>query len=91
LVGEALIASQHQSVPPEAATEFRKIRHEISAHGGAFEMNEGFDQEHEGVDDHTILALPNTSDDDVERDMPELTEEILARMFANMMEHGLAV
>jgi hypothetical protein len=91
LVGEGLIESHGRPIPPEAATEFPKIRKGIAAHGAAFEMKEEFYQEHEDEVDDNILAFPDRLDEDVDGDVPELTEEILARMFANMREHGIAV
>jgi hypothetical protein len=93
LVGEALIASQDGPVPPEAATGFPKVRKEVAAHSDTFDVADRIDPgtEPEPAADQTILAFPNTLDEEQAGDMPELTEEILARMFANMLEHGIAI
>lgn len=91
LVAEALIASQRHPIPAEASAEVRTIHQEIDDRNAALELMDEFDQVPESAVDPTILAFPRTFDEGVDSTMPELTEEILARMFANIMEHGMAI
>jgi len=87
MIAESIIESQSKPIPADVASEWPKLKAELAAVDAGFKVAA---QEFEPTyEEEKVEAFKIYEEEDEENsDIPELTEDILAKMFETMMANG---